>query len=126
MNLDLASTKDVEPCLKWGGQVPERFARISSLERMRNSQPYSCNLRKQEEKAQPNCQVERTAWDAPRVVGCKTIKLTVCSNEEPMNTSGSMVNAGIAQLVEHYLAKVDVASSSLVSRSKTLGVSPRR
>ena len=28
------------------------------------------------------------------------------------------VNAGIAQLVEHDLAKVGVASSSLVSRSK--------
>lgn len=28
--------------------------------------------------------------------------------------------AGIAQLVEHYLAKVDVASSSLVSRSLSL------
>jgi hypothetical protein len=28
-------------------------------------------------------------------------------------------NAGIAQLVEHDLAKVGVASSSLVSRSKT-------
>jgi len=26
-------------------------------------------------------------------------------------------NAGVAQLVEHYLAKVDVASSNLVSRS---------
>ena len=32
------------------------------------------------------------------------------------------VDAGVAQLVEHYLAKVDVASSSLVSRStSTLG-----
>jgi hypothetical protein len=30
-------------------------------------------------------------------------------------------NAGIAQLVEHDLAKVGVASSSLVSRSKNLG-----
>ena len=28
--------------------------------------------------------------------------------------------AGIAQLVEHHLAKVEVASSSLVSRSKHL------
>ncbi len=28
--------------------------------------------------------------------------------------------AGVAQLVEHYLAKVDVASSNLVSRSKRL------
>ena len=31
-------------------------------------------------------------------------------------------NAGIAQLVEHNLAKVGVASSSLVSRSTTLVV----
>ena len=31
-----------------------------------------------------------------------------------------MENAGIAQLVEHNLAKVGVASSSLVSRSKFL------
>ncbi len=30
----------------------------------------------------------------------------------------SQTNAGIAQLVEHDLAKVGVASSSLVSRSK--------
>ena len=30
-------------------------------------------------------------------------------------------NAGIAQLVEHHLAKVEVASSSLVSRSNTAG-----
>ena len=29
--------------------------------------------------------------------------------------------AGVAQLVEHYLAKVDVASSNLVSRSNTNG-----
>ena len=35
-----------------------------------------------------------------------------------------MVNAGIAQLVEHDLAKVGVASSSLVSRS-SLPVSPQ-
>ena len=32
-------------------------------------------------------------------------------------------DAGIAQLVEHYLAKVDVASSSLVSRSRFTGES---
>ncbi len=30
----------------------------------------------------------------------------------------ALVNAGIAQLVEHNLAKVGVASSNLVSRSK--------
>jgi hypothetical protein len=30
----------------------------------------------------------------------------------------SVINAGIAQLVEHNLAKVGVASSNLVSRSK--------
>ena len=29
-----------------------------------------------------------------------------------------MINAGIAQLVERHVANVDVASSSLVSRSK--------
>jgi len=29
----------------------------------------------------------------------------------------SLKNAGVAQLVEHHLAKVDVASSSLVTRS---------
>ncbi len=29
-----------------------------------------------------------------------------------------MINAGIAQLVEHHVANVNVASSSLVSRSK--------
>ena len=28
-----------------------------------------------------------------------------------------MINAGVAQLVEHHVANVDVASSSLVSRS---------
>lgn len=32
--------------------------------------------------------------------------------------SAARVEAGVAQLVEHYLAKVDVASSNLVSRSK--------
>lgn len=31
---------------------------------------------------------------------------------------GHQINAGIAQLVEHYLAKVDVRSSSLLTRSK--------
>ena len=30
-----------------------------------------------------------------------------------------LMYAGVAQLVEHYLAKVDVASSNLVSRSNT-------
>ena len=30
---------------------------------------------------------------------------------------GGFFFAGVAQLVEHYLAKVDVASSNLVSRS---------
>ena len=34
-------------------------------------------------------------------------------------------NAGIAQLVEHHLAKVEVASSSLVSRSNTLLLSSK-
>ena len=34
-------------------------------------------------------------------------------------------NAGIAQLVEHNLAKVGVASSSLVSRSKFVAETPR-
>ena len=34
-------------------------------------------------------------------------------------------NAGIAQLVEHNLAKVGVASSNLVSRSKQLVPEPR-
>ena len=32
--------------------------------------------------------------------------------------------AGVAQLVERNLAKVDVASSSLVSRSKKLNLNP--
>ena len=34
--------------------------------------------------------------------------------------------AGVAQLVEHYLAKVDVASSNLVSRSTPPQRPPRR
>ena len=34
-------------------------------------------------------------------------------------------NAGIAQLVEHHLAKVEVAGSSLVSRSNTLLLSSK-
>ena len=33
--------------------------------------------------------------------------------------------AGIAQLVEHHLAKVEVASSSLVSRSNFFTAEPR-
>ena len=33
-------------------------------------------------------------------------------------------NAGVAQLVEHHLAKVDVASSSLVTRSPVIGYVP--
>ncbi len=33
--------------------------------------------------------------------------------------NSSIIDAGIAQLVEHNLAKVGVASSSLVSRSRT-------
>ena len=32
---------------------------------------------------------------------------------------GGFFVAGVAQLVEHYLAKVDVASSNLVSRSNS-------
>ena len=32
--------------------------------------------------------------------------------------SGTKLNAGIAQLVEHFLAKEDVESSSLFARSK--------
>ena len=36
----------------------------------------------------------------------------------PRSQAVSQTNAGIAQLVEHDLAKVGVASSSLVSRSK--------
>ena len=32
---------------------------------------------------------------------------------------GGFFIAGVAQLVEHYLAKVDVASSNLVSRSNS-------
>ena len=35
-------------------------------------------------------------------------------------TKWRISKAGIAQLVEHHLAKVEVASSSLVSRSKHL------
>ena len=35
----------------------------------------------------------------------------------PLLFSAKLYKAGIAQLVEHHLAKVEVASSSLVSRS---------
>ena len=35
----------------------------------------------------------------------------------PLLFSAKLHKAGIAQLVEHHLAKVEVASSSLVSRS---------
>ncbi len=35
----------------------------------------------------------------------------------PTKQEAKEANAGVAQLVEHYLAKVDVASSSLVTRS---------
>ena len=36
----------------------------------------------------------------------------------------ALKNAGVAQLVEHHLAKVDVASSSLVTRSPVIGYVP--
>jgi hypothetical protein len=39
---------------------------------------------------------------------------------EKAQATGDLVNAGIAQLVEHDLAKVGVASSSLVSRSSSI------
>ena len=47
--------------------------------------------------------------------------ITFSSNKAVFSTTGSyqiMIGAGIAQLVERNLAKVEVASSNLVSRSK--------
>ncbi len=51
--------------------------------------------------------------ERPNARVCKTLKPSV--RIRPFTPY-----AGVAQLVEHYLAKVDVASSNLVSRSKVL------
>lgn len=42
-----------------------------------------------------------------------------CTEKKYPYIYSSIIDAGIAQLVEHNLAKVGVASSSLVSRSRT-------
>ena len=45
--------------------------------------------------------------------------LYICTRNQEIWLQGSKINAEIAQLVEHNLAKVGVASSSLVFRSKS-------
>jgi hypothetical protein len=54
------------------------------------------------------CGLESTLFDPSP--GTKNSGAFVCR--------GIKFDAGVAQLVEHYLAKVDVTSSSLVTRSK--------
>ena len=43
-----------------------------------------------------------------------------CLDSEPQALHNTGLDAGIAQLVERNLAKVEVASSNLVSRSRSL------
>ncbi len=43
---------------------------------------------------------------------------TLCYNKYRADEFGAIENAAVAHLVERHLAKVEVASSSLVSRSK--------
>ena len=45
--------------------------------------------------------------------------LYICTRNQEIWLQRSKINAEIAQLVEHNLAKVGVASSSLVFRSKS-------
>src|SRR5699024_7449505 len=63
-----------------------------------------------------------SADDSWREASCESrsvrrVYFTYCACGRPHGEVGPAC-AGVAQLVEHHLAKVDVASSNLVSRSK--------
>ena len=46
------------------------------------------------------------------------MKIDIDKQGEPIYNAGASCVAGVAHLVERHLAKVEVASSSLVTRSK--------